>query len=68
MTEEEQEALAALYQAVQEQNYERTAGILRDSFDVLYLLSAEKFQGEYYLFDGEKLSNEINWNGLLLRT
>lgn len=68
LTEEEQEALAALYQAVQEQNYERTAGILRDSFDVLYLLSAEKFQGEYYLFDGEKLSNEINGNGLLLRT
>ena len=68
LSQEEMEALTAVCQAAKDQDYARLAQVFYESFDTLYLLSVDKFQGEYVLFDGAKLLPEVEGEGLLLRT
>ena len=65
---EKMQALSAVAEAARAGNQLQLAEVFCTYFDVLYEISVDDFQGEYVLFDGERLLPDVEGEGLLLRT
>ena len=68
LVSEKMQALSAVAEAARAGNQMQLAEVFCTYFDVLYEISVDDFQGEYVLFDGERLLPDVEGEGLLLRT
>lgn len=68
LTDEERQALEAIYDAAESGDYERVYETFRPAFMTLYRLEREHFPDQFIIFDGEDLSAELEGHKLAVRT
>ena len=68
LTDEERQALEAIYDAAESGDYERVYETFWPAFMTLYRLEREHFPNQFIIFDGEDLSTELEGHKLAIRT